>query len=411
MSFFGCSSILTLSQTNENGQLETYHYNSRQELIGHTVNGQTTHYTYNAEGIRTQQGNATQSTTYLIDQNRDYAQVVAEYESAGLKKSYSYGDDLVSQTEGTATHYYHYDGLGSTRALSDTSGTLTDTYAYDAFGDVLSQTGTTDNTYRFTGEQYDASLDQYYLRARYYDQGVGRFTQQDSWMGDNSDPITLHKYLYANSDPVNHTDPSGQFGLASLSISMNLHSSLAMGQFDAGLNLINTSLNRGENYSDYNGWAVLASLSPLAIAKVSNSIKVVSNMSANGKVAYLASKPPLAHEIDTASYIAEKLGVGIYIRGGESSPGADAFISGVKWELKRSKKATARSVKSSIDDAIDQMEAHNTGSPIRIVIDGRIGVTDEMFQEGISKVQSTKRNRITEIMFIRADGEIISWPF
>lgn len=57
------------------------------------------------------------------------------------------------------------------------------------------------------------------------------------------------------------------------------------------------------------------------------------------------------------------------------------------------------------------METHNTSSPIRIVIDGRIGVTDEMFQEGISKVQSTKRDRITEIIFIRADGEIISWPF
>lgn len=187
----------------------------------------------------------------------------------------------------------NYDGLGSTRALSDASGIVTDTYAYDAFGDLLSQTGITENRYRFTGEQYDAGLDQYYLRARYYAQGVGRFTQQDSWMGRDSDPMTLHKYLYANSDPVNHTDPSGQFGLASLSISMNLHSSLAMGQFDAGLNLINTSLNRGENYSDYNGWAILASLSPLAIAKVSSSIKVVSNMSANGKVVYLASKPTL----------------------------------------------------------------------------------------------------------------------
>ena len=139
-------------------------------------------------------------------------------------------DDLISQTKGTTTHYYHYDGLGSTRALSDTSGTLTDTYAYayDAFGELLQQTGTTENRYRFAGEQYDAGLDQYYLRARYYDQGVGRFTQQDTWMGKDSDPITLHKYLYANSDPVNFTDPSGQMSLGSMMTGVNIQVSLSM---------------------------------------------------------------------------------------------------------------------------------------------------------------------------------------
>jgi len=36
------------------------------------------------------------------------------------------------------------------------------------------------------------------------------FTQQDTWMGDNSDPQTLHKYLYSASDPINKIDPSGK---------------------------------------------------------------------------------------------------------------------------------------------------------------------------------------------------------
>ena len=58
-------------------------------------------------------------------------------------------------------------------------------------------------------------FDPYYLRARYYDQGVGRFTQMDTWMGRNHDPITLHKYLYANADPINNIDPSGHFSLGS----------------------------------------------------------------------------------------------------------------------------------------------------------------------------------------------------
>ncbi len=41
-------------------------------------------------------------------------------------------------------------------------------------------------------------------------------------MGRNYDPITLHKYLYANADPGNVIDPSGHFGLASLGSTLNV---------------------------------------------------------------------------------------------------------------------------------------------------------------------------------------------
>ncbi|TVZ38021.1 deoxyribonuclease NucA/NucB [Alteromonadaceae bacterium 2753L.S.0a.02] len=40
----------------------------------------------------------------------------------------------------------------------------------------------------------------------------------DTWRGNNHDPITLHKYLYAGSDPVKYIDPSGN-SLMSFSVS------------------------------------------------------------------------------------------------------------------------------------------------------------------------------------------------
>jgi len=61
----------------------------------------------------------------------------------------------------------------------------------------------------YCGEQYDSSLSQYYLRARYYDQSNGRFTQTDPFEGNNDDPQSLHKYTYCHADPVNAIDPSG----------------------------------------------------------------------------------------------------------------------------------------------------------------------------------------------------------
>jgi len=43
---------------------------------------------------------------------------------------------------------------------------------------------------------------------------VGRFTQMDTWMGKRCTPITLNKYIYANTDPVNGIDPSGNMTLS-----------------------------------------------------------------------------------------------------------------------------------------------------------------------------------------------------
>lgn len=37
----------------------------------------------------------------------------------------------------------------------------------------------------------------------------GRFQTMDTFEGVNQDPLTLHKYLYANADPINRLDPSG----------------------------------------------------------------------------------------------------------------------------------------------------------------------------------------------------------
>jgi RHS repeat-associated protein len=108
-------------------------------------------------------------------------------------------------------YYYHFDGLGSTRLLTSDTGTVTDTYSYDAFGNLINHTGTTENPFLFTGQQYDSNIGFYYLRARYYQQNNGRFMAIDPFAGDPYSPMSLHKYLYANADPVNKVDLSGEF--------------------------------------------------------------------------------------------------------------------------------------------------------------------------------------------------------
>jgi len=146
------------------------------------------------------------------------------YETALVSLFYTYGLDLIAQhqlmpveaPDHWETSYYLYDGLGSVRALADETGLVTDAYFYDAYGRLLNIASTGDgtpNTYLFTGEQFDADLGMYYLRARYLNPETGRFHTMDSFEGRFSDPQTLHKYLYAHANPVMFVDPSGNFSL------------------------------------------------------------------------------------------------------------------------------------------------------------------------------------------------------
>lgn len=233
--------------TEETGaRTASYTYDKQGNTLTQTVDGVTTNYSYNAkhelvqandvsfnydiDGVRSSKTKDDTTISYTTDKNRDYAQVVLEKQNNQTVAAYTYGDDLISQNVAGGTSYFGYDGLGSTKFLTNDSGAITDTYQYDAYGEITSKTGTTDNNYLYTGEQYDRSLNQYYLRARYYNQGVGRFTQMDTWQGKDCTPVTLNKYTYGNASPTYFVDPSGHFGLAGFSIAMNIQSSMRTGQ-------------------------------------------------------------------------------------------------------------------------------------------------------------------------------------
>jgi RHS repeat-associated protein len=137
-----------------------------------------------------------------------------EVQNGAAVRTYTYGLQRISESQmvsGTwTTSFYGYDGAGSVRQLTNVLGAVTDEYEYDAFGNSFTKTGTTPNNYLYRGEQFDSDLGLYYLRARYYNPQTGRFLSRDPEDGNPTDPASLHKYLYANGDPINGIDPMGR---------------------------------------------------------------------------------------------------------------------------------------------------------------------------------------------------------
>ncbi len=196
----------------QNGQETIYVWDLDDRLIQvQTADGDVIDYTYDMDNIRTSQTVNGVTTNYLLDKNRSYAQVLEEYVDGELGVSYVYGWDLISQSRNDETTFYQVDGLGSTRILTDENRYIVASYDYDAFGSLIDSTGNAENQYLFAGEQFDNNLDEYYLRQRYYNQSVGRFTRRDTYEGDINSPFSLHKYLYGNANPVVYIDPSGLY--------------------------------------------------------------------------------------------------------------------------------------------------------------------------------------------------------
>jgi RHS repeat-associated protein len=77
------------------------------------------------------------------------------------------------------------------------------------FASAASTSASTFNSYLYCGEQWDADLGLYFNRARYLNVATGRFWSMDTYEGAPSDPVSLHKYLYAQGEPANACDPSG----------------------------------------------------------------------------------------------------------------------------------------------------------------------------------------------------------
>lgn len=178
----------------------TYTYDGFNRLKKVSDTSGQTEYTYDADGLRTSKKTGSVTRRYVWDGD----QLVVELASTAAKSTvYIRGLALVAAVTGETKTYYHYNAHGDVVQLTNTAGTVTKNYTYDAFGVEKSASASDTNPFRYCGEQYDGETGNYYLRARYYAPGVGRFIQEDPAMDG------LNWYVYCAGNPIRFVDPSG----------------------------------------------------------------------------------------------------------------------------------------------------------------------------------------------------------
>ncbi len=131
------------------------------------------------------------------------------------KRNFIYGNGLEKIGDFTAITNSH----GDVKKLVGAKLETVAAYVYDAFGNLLNDqinefetisyttTGSDTgffNDILYAGEQYDCVTGTYYLRARTYSPSLGRFLEEDTYLGDGR-----NLYTYVSNNPVMFVDPSG----------------------------------------------------------------------------------------------------------------------------------------------------------------------------------------------------------
>ncbi len=109
--------------------------------------------------------------------------VIAEVDQNGnITRYYIYGKGLTAMvTPGGAVYVYHFDGTGHTVAITNSARVPVNKYAYSAYGEILGQQEGIAQPFKYAGQVgvFAETGNIYYMRARYYDAGTGRFISED----------------------------------------------------------------------------------------------------------------------------------------------------------------------------------------------------------------------------------------
>ena len=198
-------------------------------------------YTYNGDDLRVRKsvkssndGYTEKVTSYLYD--RQY--VILETDGANaVKARYIKGVNYIAKLDASEkTSYFMYNDHGDVVQTVTASGEVLNQYDYDIWGNPTLTVETEECSIRYAGEYLDRESGLYYLRARYYNSYTGRFMSEDSYWGEDGNPLSLNRYTYCGNDPIMFVDPTGHISeeVAKIVVDVTTKIGVAYKDYDAG---------------------------------------------------------------------------------------------------------------------------------------------------------------------------------
>ena len=212
------------------GRTEKYFYNNRNQLTELHREKNVVRYSYDPAGNLTEEnyltadGASTKKLHYAYDvYNRNVSVTGDDFTQKNHYDAEGYRDSITEQDKvtnfvyqggmllheldedknparhyvlgneyiGLDNNYYLTDEQGSVRYVLDAAGNVQNDYQYDAFGQRIAGHENIPNRLRYNAQIEDDLTGLYYLRARYYNTGIGRFTQEDVIYNDGLNLLSL----------------------------------------------------------------------------------------------------------------------------------------------------------------------------------------------------------------------------
>lgn len=175
---------------------------------------------------------------FVVDYTTETHEPLMEHEVNGLDYRYVYGNDRLSvnitgvengsskliENGNQIRLYYHMDYLGTADYLtSPLTGKVESWTHYNEWGEITHNAvlkcgqRELDLVKRYATHDFDAVLNQYYAKARFYDAENRHFTAMDPILDPSQysikeyvdNPMQLVQYLYVSNNPIVYIDPLG----------------------------------------------------------------------------------------------------------------------------------------------------------------------------------------------------------
>jgi RHS repeat-associated protein len=177
--------------------MRTFTYDAENLQKTAAVNGTTTTYLYDGNGLRVKKTVGAGTPTVFV------------YDAMGnLAVEYGLPFDV-------GTKYVTADSLGSTRLVTKADGTVDKTYDYLPFGEQIGASypsAPSGPSQKFTGQERDAESGLDNFQARYMSPPQGRFQSPDPavmFVADPTNPQSWNLYAYVINNPLRFVDPTG----------------------------------------------------------------------------------------------------------------------------------------------------------------------------------------------------------